>query len=128
MFLFFSNAPSWVMFSFLAIPLAVFLSARGINILVKGKSAVATRLVVIIMIFSFIITVCFLILGQEIPEVFLYLTFPFGVLGLFLASVDKSIFFLAVGFILGVFLNACAFGSLIEFTEKLWNWRRQKLK
>ena len=126
--LFFSNAPSWFMLSLLAIPLAIILSARGINILIKGKSKVVNRIVVVSMIFSFLIAACFVIFDREIPEIFLYLTFPFGVLGMFLVTVNKSIPFLTVGFLLGVFLNACAFGSSIEFAGKLWSWRKQELK
>ena len=128
MFLFFHNAPSWLMISLLAIPLAIFLAARGINILIKGKSIVVTWFVAVSMVFSFIISVCFVIIGREIPEPFFYFTLPFGTLALFLASIGKSMFSAVLSFLLGVFLNACAFGNLIEFTEKLWSWRKQKLK
>lgn len=130
MFLLFFNPPLWFMYSFLLIPLAVFLIARGIIIFLKGKSKVVTYFVKIPLILSSLIAISFLILGKAVPDVFLYFTLPFGLVSMFLFTLwsEESVIIIALVFLIGVFFNACAFGSLIKFTEDLFSWRKQRLK
>lgn len=130
MLLLFHNAPVWLMFSFILIPLALFLVARGIFILVKDKSKTANFFVSASIISSFLIASYFSILGKEIPEAFSFLCLPFGLVAFILLSLEgeNSTFILDLAFILGVFFNACAFGSVIAFVEKLSRRRKRKLK
>jgi hypothetical protein len=88
------------MYSFLLIPVAVFLIARGMYIFARGKSKIAKYFIITSVITSSLITIIFLTIGKAIPDLFFYFTMPFGLISSFLFTLSKEE---------SVFINATAF-------------------
>lgn len=130
MILFFHSVPTSFLISFLLIPIAIFLIARGFYILVRKKSAKAIYFVLGSQIFSLVTIAFFVISNGEIPENLFYFALPFGmiVMSVFLFIKVNSIFLGSLIFIIGIFLNACAFASLIDFSERFFRRQNETLK
>lgn len=128
MFIFFQKVPLWLIPFYLIIPFSLFLAAKGIEAVVRGKSMTATYFVAATLFISLGIAAFFVVfLNSQMPNWLLNFSLPFGAIAFFTFDEfpENLVLVRAFVFVLGVFCNACAIGCLIEFAERMFRLNRE---
>lgn len=128
MFLFAGKTPLYLSICYFLIPFSFFLGLKGIDLVIKRKSVIATYFIGIATFVSLMLAAFFiLVLRVQVPYWCLNFSLPFGALAFWMLGDLPENSVLVRGFVLffGISFNASAIGCLIAFGERLYRLNKQ---